>query len=264
MTTTQTPETTTPEQLATVTPIVPDSSSPTRGTWKQHGNPVAGWQFFGTHVKAADTQGANVAKVETNSQGITLKGGNGRAIKGGAFGAATKFWAIVPADATRQEPTPKPVKADSTPAAPIEISAPKGGDQFVTPIKGAIAKAITATGKSIQAIAREHGQNPSQLRRLVAGTVAKVDLPRAESIAKALGVKLSDLFGAPEVKAGKAVKTPAAPKGGTKPKGKGNRTSRATAKAAQDAAGRQAPEAVTTETPAAPEGTAATTETPAV
>ena len=42
-----------------------------------------------------------------------------------------------------EQPAPKAAKA-----APIQITAPKGGDQTVAPIKGAIAKAITATGKS--------------------------------------------------------------------------------------------------------------------
>ncbi len=85
-------------------------------------------------------------------------------------------------------------------AAPIQITAPKGGTQTVAPRKGAIAKAITATGQSIMAISREHGLNPSQMRRLSLDAVAKVDLVRAEVIAKALGVKLDSLFGAPEDK----------------------------------------------------------------
>jgi hypothetical protein len=100
--------------------------------------------------------------------------------------------------ATKAAPKPK--------AAPIKINAPKGGTQVVAPRKGAVAKAIKATGKSISALAREHGQNPSQLRRLSLDQVAKVDLPRAQSIAKALGAKLADLFDAPVGKAGAAPK----------------------------------------------------------
>ena len=97
-------------------------------------------------------------------------------------------------------------KATAPKAAPIVISAPKGGTQTVSPKRGAVARAIKATGKSIQAIAREHGQNPSQLRRLSLDQVAKVDLVRAEAIAKALGKAVTDLFGAPEDKAKAAPK----------------------------------------------------------
>ena len=99
-------------------------------------------------------------------------------------------------------------------ASPIVITAPKGGDRTVAPRKGAVAKAIKATGKTLSAIAREHGQNPSQLRRLAADQVAKVDLVRAESIAKALGADMADLFGeAVEKGTGKAKAEPkAAPK----------------------------------------------------
>jgi len=80
------------------------SLTPVRATWKQHGNPVKGWLFFGSQVKAPNPKGIKVMKVEVNPQGITLVTSAGRKIDGGAFGVATKFWAIVPADATRQEP----------------------------------------------------------------------------------------------------------------------------------------------------------------
>ena len=73
--------------------------------------------------------------------------------------------------------------------------APKGGTQTVAPRKGAIAAAIRATGRPVMAISREHGLNPSQMRRLSLDQVAKVDLVRAEAIATALGVKVADLFG---------------------------------------------------------------------
>ena len=109
---------------------------------------------------------------------------------------------------TGTQATETTVKTEAAKAAPIVISAPKGGSQTVSPKKGAVARAIKKTGLSIQAIARQHHQNPSQLRRLAADQVARVDLVRAESIAAALGVKLADLFGAPEDKA-KAAARPA-------------------------------------------------------
>ena len=97
----------------------------------------------------------------------------------------------------------------ATRAAKAEITAPKGGTQTVAPIKGKIAAAVKATGKTLNAISREHGLNPSQMRRLSLDQVAKVDLPRAEAIAKALGVELSSLFGEPADKAKTAPKATA-------------------------------------------------------
>jgi hypothetical protein len=253
MTTTTDTQTTTTTETATV---------PVRGTWKQHGNPTA-LEFFGTAVKAPADKGVVVHKIVTDPQGITLKARNGRTVEGGAFGVATKFWAIVPAEAIPA----KPAKGDkAAPAAPVEITAPKGGDQTVAPIKGAVAKAIAATGKSIMAISRDNGLNPSQMRRLSLDTVAKVDLPRAEAIAKALGVKVTDLFGAPVAKA--AVKAPAGTETGTTParpgrKGK-SRTDRAAELAEQDGAkaaeGDQAAKAEADEAAKAAEGTQETPE----
>lgn len=89
----------------------------------------------------------------------------------------------------------------TAPKAKPVITAPKGGTQTVAPKKGAIAKAIKATGKSLNEISRTHGLNPSQMRRLTLGQVSKVDLPRAEAIAAALGKQLPDLFGEPADKA---------------------------------------------------------------
>jgi transposase-like protein len=231
-----------------------------RATWKQHGNPLSGFEFFGTAVKIPAETGVAVAKVVTDKQGITLKSANGRAIKGGAFGNATKFWAIVPADAPRKAEEPKATKTPAEKLAPVVITAAKGGDTTVTPIKGAIAKAITASGKSIMAISREHGLNPSQMRRLSLDTVAKVDTVRAELIAKALGVPMADLFGQATTKAKAEVKTPADPKpattGSTRKSAatrKAEKLAADQAKAAQDAeaeAPQTEPEA-TTETPAA-------------
>jgi hypothetical protein len=90
-----------------------------------------------------------------------------------------------------------PAGAKAGPLGKVQITAPKGGTQTVAPRKGAIAEAIKASGKSVMAISREHGQNPSQLRRLAADQVAKVDALRAQSIAEALGCTLADLFGEP-------------------------------------------------------------------
>jgi lambda repressor-like predicted transcriptional regulator len=96
--------------------------------------------------------------------------------------------------ATTTRKTTSVTKAKSVTVTPVVITAAKGGDRRVAPRKGAIATAIEATGKSIQAIAREHGQNPSQLRRLAKDEVAKVDVIRAQAIATALGTDLASLF----------------------------------------------------------------------
>ena len=97
---------------ATVTAIAETSARGiVRATWKQHGNPTSGFTFYGTATKLPAETGAEVAKVVTDAKGITLKGGNGRALKGGAFGNATKFWALVPEDAPRAE-TAAPAEVD--------------------------------------------------------------------------------------------------------------------------------------------------------
>ncbi len=90
---------------------------------------------------------------------------------------------------------------NSMPKAKTVITAPKGGTQTVAPRKGAIAKAIKASGSSLTAISRDHGLNPSQMRRLSLDQVAKVDLVRAQVIAQALGADLGKLFAAPVGKA---------------------------------------------------------------
>jgi hypothetical protein len=105
-----------------------DEPAPVRATWKQHGNPTGGFVFFGTAVKAPADKGVKVGKIDTDAQGITLKSANGRAIEGGAFGSATKFWAIVPADAPRKSdvPTSTP-KAGGLAKLPAEkLTAPAG------------------------------------------------------------------------------------------------------------------------------------------
>ena len=61
--------------------------------------------------------------------------------------------------------TATPAPQATTPRAkaePVKITAAKGGDTTVAPKKGAIAKAIKASGKPIMAISREFGLNPSQ------------------------------------------------------------------------------------------------------
>jgi hypothetical protein len=87
---------------------------PTRATWRQHGQPLSGWQFFGTAVKTPNPKGIKVVKVEVDPQGVTLKTSAGRAIDGGRFGSATKFWALVPAEAPRKVEEPKAPKAERT------------------------------------------------------------------------------------------------------------------------------------------------------
>jgi hypothetical protein len=60
------------------------------------------------------------------------------------------------------------------------ITAPKGGDRLEVG-KPALAKAIAASGESIQALSRAHRLNRSQLRRMAARQVARVDSARAEA-----------------------------------------------------------------------------------
>ena len=113
---------------------------PTRATWKQHGNPTSGWLFFGTAVKTPASVGIKVAKVEVDPQGITLmsRGRGYQAIEGGRFGSATKFWAVVPAEATRQAPAEPKAKVERTVAegrvsAADRLQAALAGDQAHAP-----------------------------------------------------------------------------------------------------------------------------------
>jgi hypothetical protein len=193
--------------VATVTPI---KAEPVRATWAQHGKPTGKFQFFGTAVKEPAAKGIKVKLVHSDAKVVELVGFAGP-IEGGKFGPATKFWAVVPEDAPRVTVEPKPEKAQAGKLAPVVITAAKGGDTTVAPKTGAIAKAIAKSGRSIMAISREHGLNPSQLRRLSLDQVAKVDTVRAELIATALGVKLADLFDAPETKAKAIPKATPAP-----------------------------------------------------
>ena len=111
---------------------------PVRATWKQHGNPLSGWQFFGTAIKAPNPKGIKVVKVEVDKQGVTLKTSAGRAIDGGAFGSATKFWALVPAEAPRQQaPEPKAkverTVAEGRTSAADRLAAALAGDSAHAP-----------------------------------------------------------------------------------------------------------------------------------
>lgn len=135
------------EVLATVTPIngkqegqEPQAEAPghqsTRATWKQHGNPLSGWEFFGTAVKTPEAKGLKVAKVEVDPQGITLLARGGKLIQ--RFGSATKFWAVVPAEATRQAPAEPKAKVERTVAegrtsAAERLAAALAGDQAHAP-----------------------------------------------------------------------------------------------------------------------------------
>ena len=132
---------------ATVTPI--NGTTPVRATWKQHGNPTSGFTFYGTAVKAPADAGVEVTKVATDSQGITFKGGNGRAIKDGKFGNATKFWAVVPADAPRLDTTPTvdPEKA--------QADADRKAAKDARDAERAAAKAARETERAAKAAQRE-------------------------------------------------------------------------------------------------------------
>jgi Cro/C1-type HTH DNA-binding domain len=78
-------------------------------------------------------------------------------------------------------------------AGPVKITAAKGGGLLL--VKTApVQKAIAESGKSIQAVSREHGLNPSQMRRLSLGQVKRVDAKRAQAIAAALGQPVEELF----------------------------------------------------------------------
>jgi hypothetical protein len=109
---------------------------PTRATWKQHGNPLSGWEFFGTAVKTPTDKGTKVAKVEVDPQGVTLLARAGKLIE--RFGSATKFWALVPAEAPRKQEEPKAPKAERTVAegrtsAADRLAAALTGDQAHAP-----------------------------------------------------------------------------------------------------------------------------------
>ena len=125
---------------ATLTPV------PVRATWKQHGNPLSGFEFFGTAVKEPNAKGIKVAKVEVDKQGVTFKTRNGRVIDGAAFGSATKFWAVVPADAPRTVEEPKPPKTERT-AAEGRVTA---AERLTAATSGETAHAAPPAGYDIR------------------------------------------------------------------------------------------------------------------
>ena len=76
--------------------------------------------------------------MEVTPQGVTLKTSAGRTIDGGAFGSATKFWALVPAEAPRKQEEPKAPKAERTVAegrtsAADRLAAALAGDSAHAP-----------------------------------------------------------------------------------------------------------------------------------
>lgn len=122
---------------------------PTRATWKQHQNPVSGWTFLGTSVKAPAEKGTKVAKVEVDPQGLTLftRGRGYQPIEGGRFGTATKFWALVPADAVLQA-APQP-KATSTPR-PVAEGRTSAAAQLAAAVSGPNAHQPAPEGYEIR------------------------------------------------------------------------------------------------------------------
>jgi len=119
---------------------------PTRATWKQHGNPLSGWEFFGTSVKTPLAKGIKVAKVEVTPQGVTLLTRGSRAIDGGAFGSATKFWAVVPAEAPRKVEEPKAPKQERT----VAEGRTSAADQLAAALAGDSAHAPAPEGYEIR------------------------------------------------------------------------------------------------------------------
>jgi hypothetical protein len=108
---------------ATIHPITAAAEiAPVRATWKQHGNPVKGFEFYGTEVKAPAAKPYKVSKCEMDGNTVVVKNGGGKEVA--RFGAATKFWAIVPEDAPRAE-SAAPAKADTTPKAPTKAQLAK-------------------------------------------------------------------------------------------------------------------------------------------
>ena len=72
-------------------PVV-DAPAPVRATWKQHGNPKA-FTFCGTQIKQPNVV-VEIVDVRVDPQGLSLIDADGKIASG--FGAATKFWAVVP------------------------------------------------------------------------------------------------------------------------------------------------------------------------
>jgi hypothetical protein len=142
------------EQEATVTPITdaPSASAaaeaaPVKATWKAHGRPVSGFDFYGTTAKAPNAKPIKVAKVETADDGtITFKTRAGRAIDGGSFKPATRFWAVVPADAPRREEEPKAPRTERT----VAEGRTSAADRLAAATSGDSAHAAPPAGYDIR------------------------------------------------------------------------------------------------------------------
>jgi hypothetical protein len=96
---------------------------------------------------------------------------------------------------TTKSPKSAPAKA----AAPTAKAAT--ATAWVSPVaKFDWAAAIEKTGKTLNALCAEAGgpaagANPSQIRRLMKGEVARVERARAEQIAKLIGTPFAKLWG---------------------------------------------------------------------
>jgi hypothetical protein len=169
------------------------SLAPVRATWKQHGNPLKGWLFFGSQVKAPNPKGIKVMKVEVDQQGITLVTSAGRKIDGGAFGTATKFWAIVPADATKQEPTPSTSSREPKPVSLTSKAGTKAEANLAAALTGEGAHKPAPEGYALRwpkpaydllkAVAKVEGQAPWLVRCNAHGTTTSAqDTRQADSL----------------------------------------------------------------------------------
>jgi hypothetical protein len=86
------------------------ASQPVRATWKGHGNPSE-FAYLGTQTASPAAEAQQVVKVETGPGGrITFTTSTGATIS--SVSNATKFWAVVPAQADQPA---KPKAAKSTP-----------------------------------------------------------------------------------------------------------------------------------------------------
>ena len=96
---------------------------------------------------------------------------------------------------TRKAPSKAPAKT----TAPAAKAAP--ATEWVSPVaKFDWAAAIEKTGKSLNALCTEAGgpaagANPSQIRRLMKGEVARVERGRAEQIARLIGTPFKTVWG---------------------------------------------------------------------
>jgi hypothetical protein len=105
---------------------------------------------------------------------------------------------------TTAKGTKAPAKSTAAKAAPAKATPAKATTaqaDFVSPRDGAaFTAAVEATGKSLNALCTEAGgpaagMNPSQIRRIIQGEVARVETGRAKVIAHHLGAAFDRLFG---------------------------------------------------------------------